>query len=219
MDGTVPALVLSLTGAVVLLAGIGSLAARIDPRIAAIASIVAGLALAGFGWLPRAAPPPEEPVTIASAPITVTADGRRTALGTPVPTPPPPLPGREATPLSVEAAEAEPNDTLPGANRARTGVAIDGTLAAGDRDWFSVDIPATRRGRLVATLVTTDASVTMTLFDDSGQPLGIARTIDEVSVRTATLERALARPRYFILLMPESEAPARYQLLLATRRW
>ncbi len=125
-------------------------------------------------------------MTIASAPITVTADGRRTALGTPVPTPPPPLPGREATPLSVEAAEAEPNDTLPGANRARTGVAIDGTLAAGDRDWFSVDIPATRRGRLVATLVTTDASVTMTLFDDSGQPLGIARTIDEVSVQTAS---------------------------------
>ncbi len=121
--------------------------------------------------------------------------------------------------MAIEAAEAEPNDTLPGANRARMGVAIDGTLGVGDRDWFSVDIPAERRGQLVATLVTTDASVTMTLFDDSGQPLGIARTINEVSVRTATLERALARPRYFILLMPDSEAPARYQLLLATRRW
>ena len=119
----------------------------------------------------------------------------------------------------MEASEAEPNDTLAGANRAAMGISVDGILDPGDRDWFAVDIPEGTRGRLVANLVTEAASVTMTLFDDAGQTLGIARTIDEVRVRTATLERDLDRPRYHVLLLPESAAPARYQLTLAARRW
>ena len=61
--------------------------------------------------------------------------------------------------------------------------------------------------------------MTMTLVDDAGQVLGIARTIDEVRVRAATLERDLDRPRYHVLLMPGSDVPARYQLTLAARRW
>lgn len=220
MDPGVPALVLWAVGALAVFAGAAALAGWLDPRGAALASIGAGLAVVGVGALaPRAPPAADEPVAITAAPLVVAADGRRTIVGT-VPAPaPPPLPGREVTPIPIEAAEAEPNDTLPSANRARPGVAVDGTLTPGDRDWFSVDVGPDRRGRLVASLVTSDASVAMTLFDDAGQPLGIARTIDEVSVRTATLERALDRPRYFILLTPESEAPARYQLILAARRW
>ena len=42
---------------------------------------------------------------------------------------------------------------------------------------------------------------------------------DALNDATATLERAVAGPRYYVLLMPDSEGPARYQLLLATRRW
>ena len=57
------------------------------------------------------------------------------------------------------------------------------------------------------------------IVDDAGQVLGIARTIDEVRVRAATLERELDRPRYHVLLMPGSDVPARYQLTLAARRW
>lgn len=129
------------------------------------------------------------------------------------------MPGREATPITIEATEVEPNDTLPGANRTRPGIAIDGTLMPGDRDWFAVDVAPGRHIQLVASLVTNDASVTMTLLDDSGQPLGIARTIDEVSVRTATLERAATRPRYFVLLMPAAAGLVRYQITLAARRW
>ena len=37
-------------------------------------------------------------------------------------------------------------------------------------------------------------------------------------MRTATLERSLDRPRYYVLVMPASDVPARYQLTLAARR-
>ena len=54
--------------------------------------------------------------------------------------------------------------------------------------------------------------------DEAGQSLGIARTLDEVRVRTATLERNLGDPRYYLLLTPNSDAPASYQLTVAARR-
>ena len=60
--------------------------------------------------------------------------------------------------------------------------------------------------------------MTLTLFDDAGQTLGLAATLDEVRVRTATLER---KPRPAALLravMPAGDVPARYQLTLAARR-
>jgi hypothetical protein len=211
MEGELLAIGLTATGLALALAGIGYFAGRVSEEIAAVAAVLAGLGLAGAAWLPRAAPEPpaevEEPLVLAPEPPR------------PPPGPPPPLPGREAVRISVEASEAEPNDTLPGANVAGLGVSVDGTLAPGDRDWFAVDVAPGTRGRLVANLVTEEASVTMTLFDDAGQTLGIARTIDAVRVRTAALERDLDRPRYHVLLMPASEVPARYQLTLAARRW
>ena len=99
---------------------------------------------------------------------------------------------------------ARPSRTTrcPAPTSRRSGVAVDGTLAPGDRDWFAVEVPEGTRGKLVANLVTEEASVTMTLFDDAGQTLGLAATIDEVRVRTATLERGLDRPRFHVLLMP-----------------
>lgn len=220
MDGIVPSIVLTLTGAAVLLAGLGALLGRVADEIAALAAIVAGLGLAGLAWLPRPAPVAEAPAVIAAAPLVLSADGLRTELApAPPPGPPPPLPGREAVSLGIEASEAEPNDTLPSANRATPGTAIDGTLGPGDRDWFAIDVPEMSRGRLVANLVTEEASVLMTLFDEAGQTLGIAQTLDQVRVRTAALERNLDGPRYYVLLTPASEVPARYQLTLAARRW
>ena len=211
MDGGVLSIGLMLTGAAVALVAIGWFAGRVADEAVAGAAMVAGVALVGLAWLPRPAASPER------------AGGRGAAgavAGRPRrPVPPPPLPGREAVRIEIEASEAEPNDTLPGANLAALGVSVDGTLGAGDRDWFAIDVAAGTRGRLVASLVTEEASVTMTLVDDAGQVLGIARTIDEVRVRAATLERDLDRPRYHVLLMPGSDVPARYQLTLAARRW
>jgi hypothetical protein len=218
MDGGVLAIGLTLIGVIVALAGIGYFAGRVAEEVAAGAAIVAGLALAGIAWFPQQEPPPPAaPAT--SEPLVISADRRRTEPAPTAAAGPPPLPGREAARISVEAGEAEPNDTLPGANLAGLGVSVDGTLAPGDRDWFALEVPEGARGTLVANLVTEEASVTMTLFDDAGQTLGIARTIDEVRVRTATLERGLDRPRYHVLLMPASAVPARYQLTLAARRW
>jgi len=209
-------IVMMLTGAVVALAGVGYLIGRVAEEVAAVAAVAGGLALAAAPWLPAAPPPAEPVVAVSEAPLVLSPEGARTVAAA---GPPPRLPGRQATRIEVEASEAEPNDTLAGANRAAMGISVDGILDPGDRDWFAVDIPEGTRGRLVANLVTEAASVTMTLFDDAGQTLGIARTIDEVRVRTATLERDLDRPRYHVLLLPESAAPARYQLTLAARRW
>jgi hypothetical protein len=158
-------------------------------------------------------------VALSEAPLVLSPDRRRTeAAPAPPPGPPPPVPGREAVSIRIEASEAEPNDTLAGANRVAPGIAIDGALSPDDRDWFAIDVTEATRGRLVANLVTEDASVTMTLFDDAGRRLGIAQTIDEVRVRAATLERNLDGPRFYLLLSPGSEVPARYQLTLAARR-
>jgi hypothetical protein len=217
MDGGVLSIGLTAAGVVVVLAGVGYFAGRVTEEVAAAAAVAAGVALAGVAWLPRPEPPPAE-APAAPEPLAISEDRRRTVVAPPTPSTPPPLPGREAVRIAVEASEAEPNDTLPGANLAALGVSVDGTLAPGDRDWFAVDVPEGTRGKLVATVVTEEASVTMTLFDDAGQTLGIARTIDEVRVRTATLERGLDRPRFHVLLMPASEVAARYQLTVAARR-
>jgi hypothetical protein len=213
-------IVLTMTAAVVLLAGLGALLGRVADEIAAVAAIAAALVLAVAAWLPRPLPAPATPRIAASMPpIVLSPDGRRTEVAPTPPGPPPPLPGRAAVSLQIEASEAEPNDTLPSANRAAPGVAIDGSLQPGDRDWFAIDVPRSSRGRLVANLVTEEASVFMTLFDEAGQTLGIAQTLDQVRVRTAALERNLDGPRYYVLLTPASEVPARYQLTLAARRW
>jgi hypothetical protein len=212
MEGELLEIGLTTAGVVLALAGLGYFVGRVSEELAAVAAVLAGLGLAVAAWLPGHAP--EVPSATAEAPLVLAPEPRRG-----VPGPPPPLPGRAAVRIAIEASEAEPNDTLPSANLAGLGVAVDGTLARGDRDWFAVDVPEGTRGKLVATLVTEEASVTMTLFDDAGQTLGIARTIDEVRVRTATLERGLDPPRFHLLLMPASEVPARYQLTLAARRW
>lgn len=218
MDGIVLSTLLSLTGVVLALAGLGVLVRRVDARVAAVAAVAGGVIVAGLAWLRPPSPTVEEPMAITAAPIVLSADRRRTELAPTPSGPPPPLPGREAASIRIEASEAETNDTLPSANVAAPGVGIDGTLSPGDRDWFAVDVPEGMRGRLVATLVTEDASVSMTLFDDAGQTLGIAQTLEQVRVRTATLDRNLDGPRYYLLLMPGSDAPARYQLTLAVRR-
>jgi hypothetical protein len=215
MDGGALAVGLTVAGAVIALAGVGFFVGRVAEEVAAGAAVAGGLALVAVAWLaspdpaPAPDPAPEAPLVLAPA----------SGEAPPVSGVPPPLPGREAARIAVEAAEAEPNDTLAGANLAPLGASIEGRLGQGDRDWFALDVPREARGTLVATVVTEDASVTMTLFDDAGQALGIARTIDEIRVRTATLERRLAPPRYHLLLMPASDVPARYQLTLAVRRW
>jgi hypothetical protein len=221
-DGAL-SIVLMLTGAVVALAGIGVLTGWVAEEVAAVAALVAGLAIFALPWLATWSPPAREPVSepVAAGPgvVVVSPDGLRTVAATPPPqTPPPPLPGREAARIAVEGREAEPNDTLAAANVAALGTAIDGEAAPGDRDWFAVDVPPGTRGALVANLVTEDASVTLALFDDAGQTLGLAATIDQIRVRSASLERRLDRPRFYVRVTPTTDVAARYQLTVAARR-
>jgi hypothetical protein len=219
-DVGVLAVVLMLSGAVLALAGAGVLAGRVAPEVAAAAAVLGGIALAVLPWLPMAPPtvaPEPEPVAAAPGVVVVSADGRRTVAAAPPPAPPPPLPGREAARIVIEAREAEPNDTLAGANVAALGVAIDGELAPGDRDWFAVDVPAGTSGALVANLVAEDASVSLALFDDAGQTLGIAATIGAIRVRSASLERRLDGPRFYVRVTPNADGPASYQLTVAAR--
>ena len=123
MDDGVLSIGLMLTGAAVALVAIGWFAGRVADEAVAVAAIVAGVALVGLAWLPRPAALPEAPA--ATEPL-VLSPGLRASRG-----PPPPLPGREAVRIEIEASEAEPNDTLPGANLAGLGVSVDGTLGAG----------------------------------------------------------------------------------------
>ena len=139
MDGDVLAIGLMLTGALIALAGVGYFAGRVAEEVAAAAAIAAGLGLAAVAWLPRAPPPPVE-APAPTEPLVLSPEAARAEAAAPRPGPPPPLPGREAVRLSVEAAEAEPNDTLPvGQPRGARGVGRR-RAGAGDRDWFAVDV-------------------------------------------------------------------------------
>ena len=220
-DGAL-SIVLMLTGAVVALAGLGVLTAGLPRRWRRSRRSSPGSRSSrcpgSRAWSPARREPRSEPVAAAPGVLVVSPDGRRTVAAAPPATPPPPLPGREAARIAVEAREAEPNDTLAAANVTALGSAIDGDAAPGDRDWFAVDVPPGTRGALVANLVTEDASVTLALFDDAGQTLGLAATIDEIRVRSASLERRLDRPRFYVRVTPTADIAARYQLTLAARR-
>jgi hypothetical protein len=199
------------------LAGIGLIAARRGGTGAGLVAL-AGAAVFALPWFVAPPPPPEAPEPALTAPeITVSADRRRTVAVPPAPEPPPPLPGRPAVRLEIEAREAEPNDTAAGANLAPLGVAIDGSLTHRDRDYFAVDVPAGTRGEIVANLVTEDAILTLTLFDDAGQALGTASTYSQLAVLTTSVARLIERPRYVVLVLAPDGALGNYQLTIAAR--
>jgi hypothetical protein len=207
-------------GAGLALAGIGLMLAR-RGGVGAGLVVLAGAAVFTLPWLAAAPPPPELPEpaepALTAAEITVSADRRRTVALPPAPEPPPPLPGRPAARLEIEAREAEPNDTAAGANLAPLGVAIDGSLTHRDRDYFAVDVPAGTRGEIVANLVTEDAILTLTLFDDAGQALGTASTYSQLAVLTTSVARLIERPRYVVLVLAPDGALGEYQLTVAAR--
>lgn len=189
-------------------------------RPAALAALVAGTALVASPLILSGsgeAPPP------APAPRPALGEGLAVAVGTgrtiaaPVAARPPPLPGRPATVIAIEAREAEPNDTLAAANRAPLGAAIVGNVGPGESDWFAVDVPAGTRGTLVANLTVGDATAALGLYDDAGQTLGIATTYDALALRKVTLERRADAPRYHVLVRG-GDAATDYHLTLAVRR-
>jgi hypothetical protein len=198
-------------------AGIAFLAGGAS-RAWALGCVGIGGALIALPWMTQSPPPPAAaPVPAIAGMITVSADGRRT-VAQPEKTPPPPLPGREAARIAIEATEAEPNNTTAGANVAPLGISILGQAAEGDSDIFAFDIPARHRDVIVASLTTRDASAALVLYDDAGRPLGTARTIDEIRVRVATLERGLEAPRYYVQVLGLSHGPAEYQLTVTQER-
>ena len=207
-----------LVGALLALGGLWMLAAR--PGAGALAALVVGAALVASPRLrpaPAVAPPAATgapPVLGEGVPVAVGA-GRTVAA--PLAAKPPPLPGRPATAIAIEASETEPNDTLASANRAPLGVAIVGSVGPDESDWFAFDVPARTRGTLVANLTVGDASAALALFDDAGQTLGIATTYDALSLRKVTLERRADAPRYYILVRG-GDAATDYHLTIAVRR-
>lgn len=195
-------------------------------RPAAASAVALALAVLAIGAvlvaLPRLLParsgrPPqaEAPHALGGG-LGVSVDGGRT-VAAPVAAGPPPLPGRQATVIAIEASEAEPNDTLAAANRAPLGVAIAGQVGPGESDWFAVDVPPRTRGTLVANLTVGDASAALGLYDDAGASLGIATTYDALALRKVTLERRVDAPRYYVLIRG-GDAATGYQLTLAVRR-
>lgn len=211
----------ALTGGVLAAAagaGLAWMAAgRTSARLMALACVVLAVVMLALPWMRRDRSPPPPPVTAAPGAITLSPDARRT-IATTSSGRPPPLPGREAARITIEAAEVEPNDTTAGANAAALGVSILGHAAESDSDIFAFDIPQGRRDVIVASLTTRDASAALVLYDDAGRPLGIARTIDEIRVRVATLERSLDAPRYYVQVIGLSPGSAAYQLTVATAR-
>lgn len=208
----------ALGGLMALVAGAGlAWRARGMLQAASVGCVAAGVALLALPWHAPPVTPPDPAVPAIDGTLAVSTDGRRT-VARPARTPPPPLPGREVVRIEVEATEAEPNDTLAGANVAPLGVSILGIAAEGDVDSFAFDVTGGGRKVVVATLSTRDASAAILLFDDAGRPLGRARTIDEIRVRMATLERPLDAARYYVQVVGLSPAPAAYQLTLTAGR-
>ena len=88
---------------------------------------------------------------------------------------------------------------------------------AATRDYFAVEVPAGTRGEIVANLVTEDAILTLTLFDDAGQALGTASTYSQLAVLTTSVARLIERPRYVVLVLAPDGALGDYQLTVAAR--
>lgn len=216
-----PALTLAtLVGGVAALLAAAGLAwiSRGLARALSLPALCVGGALLALPWLARPAPePPPAPAPVIEGSLALSGDGRRIVTLAP-PTPPPPLPGREATEIAIEAIETEPNDTIAGANLAALGASILGWVDEGDTDTFAFDVGNSRRDAVVATIVTRDASAAIVLLDDAARPLGSARTIDEIRVRTASLERPLNAGRYYVQVIGLTPAPAAYELVLTAER-
>ena len=217
-----------VAGGVFALAGLWMMLRLRDRPVLAATAFLAGVGLLVLPWVAgdrRVAEAPVPPEPERAAGITLSADRQRTvAVAPPAPGiaagPPPPLPGRAAARIEIEAAEIEPNDTLAGANRAALGIPITGTLPAGDHDYFAVEVPPGLKGEIVASLVVQEASASLTLFDDAGKALGTAPTFEQISVRTTFVERRIDGPRYYVLVTAPSEADAPYRLTIAARaRW
>ena len=212
-----------IVGAALALGGLWLLLRRpvaAAPAAVALAVLALGVALVA---LPRLIPErssapevPEAPPAL-DAGVAVSVHAGRTVAVPVAPGPPPPLPGRPATVIAIEASEAEPNDTLAGANLAPLGVAIAGRAGPGESDWFAVDAPAGRMGVFVANLTVGDASAALGLYDDAGASLGIATTYDALALRKVTLERRIDAPRYYVLVRG-GDAGTDYHLTLAIRR-
>ena len=154
-------------------------ATRWPSEVLAAAAIVAGRrARCACAWLPatvapRAPGPSAELAAESARPPTGSARSRWRPRPPRPAGPPPPLPGREAARIEIEArrgrAERHAGRRQP---RRRSGSRSTArsrpATATGSR---STCRPGTR-GELVASLVTEEASVTLTLFDDAGQALG-----------------------------------------------
>ncbi len=185
--------------------------------------LLTGLALLALPWLAPPTPPIEPveppPVALTQSPLSLSADGQRTVATPGAPQKPPPLPGREAVRIGIEATEIEPNDMLAGANAAPLGTAIAGALTPGDLDYFALDVPPGLRGDIVAGLVVLTGDAGLTLFDDAGRPLGSADTSAPLGVRTTLVERLIEGPRYYVLVRGvPTGTPATYHLTVAARR-
>jgi hypothetical protein len=221
LSDPVPVVVALAAGAACVLAALLMLLRSGRPAIA-LPVLVVGAGLLALPLLlgPHevAGPPPSEPEEPEPAPValSVSEDGLRT-IAAPTATPPP-LPGRPATRIAIEAAEAEPNNTIAAANSAELGTAITASLGEGDLDYFAVDIPAGMRAELVVSLVVFAGDAGITIFDDAGAPLGGADTSEQISVRTTKLVRMIDKPRYHVLVRPAAPGgTATYQLTIAAR--
>jgi hypothetical protein len=225
MDVLVPTTAVPLAAGLVCLAS--GLWMLLCQRARAPLSLIVLLVGAGLVSIPVLGRQPEVATMPAPAPVpvkalpdglTLSADGLQTVAAPVAASPPPALPGRAAVRIEIEASEAEPNDTLASANEASIGSVIVGSLAAGDLDFFGVEIPTDRRADLMASLLVLEGDAGLTIFDDVGQALGSADTNQQISVRTTTLERKIDRARYVILVRGAPPgASASYQLTISTR--
>lgn len=209
----------ALVGAILAFGGLCLLLRGTGGPLPAIAALLAGAALVALPRLlpdVRSASPAKPPPAVLGEGVAVAlGDGRTVAA--PVPAKPPPLPGRTATVIAIEASEAEPNDTLAAANRAPVDVAIAGAVGPGDSDWFAFDMPPRARGTLVVNLIVGNATAALALCDDAGQTLGIATTYDALALRKVTLERRPDGPRYYVVVRG-GDAATDYHLTVALRR-
>ena len=148
--GAFPGVVLATASVVVgAVLALGGLVLLLRDRAASAAAILALVLGAGLVGLPRFFPSePAAPPPAATAPqvlgegVGLARDAGRTVAAA-LPARPPPLPGRPAAVIDIEASEAEPNDTLAGAelDGPPLGVAIVGSIGPGESDWFAFDVP------------------------------------------------------------------------------
>jgi len=116
------------------------------------------------------------------------------------------------TNVRLEGTEAEPNDTPASANVISLGSTVQGSLEAGNRDFFYVETPAADFGEIAVNA--TSGDFTLRVYDDLGAEIWDS---NQYGWGSRVFRGAVDHRAYYISVETWKEEPRDYDLTVAAR--